>query len=186
MLGSKSANIGLQRLWSIRKARIWRAFLIDRKKFSETRNGWLGRKESNLDMAISKSDALAYPRGVTEPHYITIEQASRNTRISRTVPNPQSPELWREMIHSEKNGRTLPIRGPEFKSEIPASIGLKNQHPRAENRRLQRRWRSERDSNARYGFVTRAYHRLTETRRCLAINGQAFAEAIRIGTDKPF
>jgi hypothetical protein len=41
MLGSKSANIGLQRLWSIRKARIWRAFLIDRKKFSETRNAWL-------------------------------------------------------------------------------------------------------------------------------------------------
>jgi len=115
---------------------------------AECRNGWLGRKESNLDMAISKSDALAYPRGVTEPHCIRIEQAPRNTRISRTVPNSQSPELWREMIHSEKNGRTLPIRGPEFKSEIAASIGLNYQHPRAENRRLQRRWRSEWDSNA--------------------------------------
>jgi hypothetical protein len=58
MLGSKSANIGLQKLWSIRKARIWRAFLIDRKKFSETRNGWLGREDSNLRMGESKSPAL--------------------------------------------------------------------------------------------------------------------------------
>lgn len=77
-------------------------------------------------------------------------QVSRNTRISRTVPNPQSPELWREMSHSEKKGRILPIRGLELKSEIAANTGVHYQHPRAEKRWLRRSWRSERDSNARY------------------------------------
>jgi hypothetical protein len=38
----------------MRKARIWRAFLIKRK-FSENRNAWLGREGSNLRMAESKS-----------------------------------------------------------------------------------------------------------------------------------
>jgi hypothetical protein len=42
----------------MRKARIWRAFLIQRKKFSETRNAWLGREDSNLRMGESKSPAL--------------------------------------------------------------------------------------------------------------------------------
>jgi len=41
MFGPKSSNIGLQRLLAIRKARIWRAFLIERKKFSQTRTAWL-------------------------------------------------------------------------------------------------------------------------------------------------
>src|ERR1700704_3419496 len=50
----KSSNIGLQRLLAMRKARIWRAFLIQRKKFSETRNAWLGREDSNLRMGESK------------------------------------------------------------------------------------------------------------------------------------
>src|SRR6202521_6079755 len=35
----------------MRKARVWRAFLIQRRKFSETRNAWLAREDSNLDMA---------------------------------------------------------------------------------------------------------------------------------------
>ena len=34
MFGPKSSNIGLQRLLAMRKARIWRAFLIRRRKFS--------------------------------------------------------------------------------------------------------------------------------------------------------
>jgi hypothetical protein len=38
-----------------RKARVWRAFLIQRRKFSETRNAWLGREDSNLRMVESKS-----------------------------------------------------------------------------------------------------------------------------------
>jgi hypothetical protein len=33
------------------------------------------------------------------------------------------------MSHSEKNGRTLPIRSPELKSEIAANTGLNHQHP---------------------------------------------------------
>jgi hypothetical protein len=55
MFGPKSSNIGLQRLLAMRKARVWRAFLIQRRKFSETRNGWLGREDSNLRMGESKS-----------------------------------------------------------------------------------------------------------------------------------
>ena len=42
----------------MRKARIWRAFLIKKRKFSENRNGWLGREDSNLRMGESKSPAL--------------------------------------------------------------------------------------------------------------------------------
>jgi hypothetical protein len=38
MFGAKSSNINLQRLSAMIKARVWRAFLIQRKKFSETRN----------------------------------------------------------------------------------------------------------------------------------------------------
>jgi hypothetical protein len=58
ILGQKSSNIGLQRLMAMRKAHVWRAFLIQRKKFSETRTAWLGREDSNLRMGESKSPAL--------------------------------------------------------------------------------------------------------------------------------
>ncbi len=39
----------------MRKARIWRAFLIKKRKFSENKNAWLGREDSNLDMANLES-----------------------------------------------------------------------------------------------------------------------------------
>ena len=42
----------------MRKARIWRAFLIKKRKFSKNGNGWLGREDSNLRMVESKSTAL--------------------------------------------------------------------------------------------------------------------------------
>jgi len=58
MFRPKSSNIGLQRLLSIRKARIWRAFLIERRKFSQTRSAWLGREDSNLRMVESKSTGI--------------------------------------------------------------------------------------------------------------------------------
>src|ERR1700676_1301793 len=58
MFGPKSSNIGLPRLLAMRKARIWRAFLIRRRKFSETHTAWLGREDSNLRMVESKSTAL--------------------------------------------------------------------------------------------------------------------------------
>jgi hypothetical protein len=47
ILDPKSSNICLQRLLAMRKARIWRAFLIQRRKFSETRNAWLEQEDSN-------------------------------------------------------------------------------------------------------------------------------------------
>jgi hypothetical protein len=58
IFGPKSSTIGLQRLLAMREARIWRAFLIQRRKFSKTRTGWLGREDSNLRMGESKSPAL--------------------------------------------------------------------------------------------------------------------------------
>jgi hypothetical protein len=41
IFGRKGANAGLQRLSTIRKARIWRAFFVKKRKFSQNRNGWL-------------------------------------------------------------------------------------------------------------------------------------------------
>jgi hypothetical protein len=55
MFGPKSSNIGLRRLSAIRKARVWRAFLIQRRKFSETRNAWLTWEDSNFHITISKN-----------------------------------------------------------------------------------------------------------------------------------
>jgi hypothetical protein len=46
----------------LEKPAIGGPFCYQRRKFSETRNAWLGREDSNLDMANSKPDALAYPR----------------------------------------------------------------------------------------------------------------------------
>jgi hypothetical protein len=37
--------------------------------------GWLRREDSNLDMANSKSDADACPRGAAEPHFTTIHKS---------------------------------------------------------------------------------------------------------------
>ena len=39
---------------------------------ARTPEWWLGRTELNLDLAISKADALACPRGFAEPHFIGI------------------------------------------------------------------------------------------------------------------
>jgi hypothetical protein len=41
ILGPKSSNFSLQRLLAMRKARIWRAFLIEERKFSKNKNAWL-------------------------------------------------------------------------------------------------------------------------------------------------
>jgi hypothetical protein len=56
------------------------------------------------------------------------------------------------MCHLEKNKLTLPSSSPELKSEIAANTGLNCQQNSAENRRLRPSWRSERDSNSRYGI----------------------------------
>jgi hypothetical protein len=58
MFSPKSSNMDFRRLLAMRKAPIWRAFFIQRRIFSETRNAWLGREDSNLRMGESKSPAL--------------------------------------------------------------------------------------------------------------------------------
>jgi hypothetical protein len=73
----------------------------------------------------------------------------------RTVPNPRSPELQREMGHLEKNELTLPISRLELKSEIAANTGLNCLQNCAENRRLRLGWRRERGSNWRYARSAR-------------------------------
>jgi hypothetical protein len=55
ILGPNSSSVGLQRLLAMRKAPIWRAFLIEESIFSENETAWLGRKDSNLRMVESKS-----------------------------------------------------------------------------------------------------------------------------------
>jgi hypothetical protein len=57
-----------------RKARISGPFLRSLGSPAKRTNGWLGPKESNLDMAISKADALACPREFAEPHFIRIDK----------------------------------------------------------------------------------------------------------------
>jgi hypothetical protein len=64
ILGPKSSNVGLQRLLAMRKARIWRAFLIEERKFSKNKTAWLGREDSNFRMEESKSTA-SLPRDPT-------------------------------------------------------------------------------------------------------------------------
>jgi hypothetical protein len=113
---------------------------------------YLGRKNSDLDMAISKWDPLACSRGATEPHLIGISKPLETLEFWRTVLNPRSPELRREMSQSEKNKPPQRIGSPELKSEIAANTGLNFQQSRAENIRLRPSWRREWDSNPRYGF----------------------------------
>jgi hypothetical protein len=48
VLGQKGSNIGLRRLLAMRKAHVWWAFFIQRRKFSETRTAWLTWEDSNL------------------------------------------------------------------------------------------------------------------------------------------
>jgi hypothetical protein len=52
----------------------FRSILASLASFAELRNAWLGREDSNLDMANSKPDALACPRGFAEPHFIGIHK----------------------------------------------------------------------------------------------------------------
>jgi hypothetical protein len=85
-----------------------------RDGFSDRRTAWLGREDSNFDMANWKSDALGYPRGATKPVYVGI-YILRNVEISRTVSNLRSPELRRGMGLSENNVPALLIMSPEFK-----------------------------------------------------------------------
>jgi hypothetical protein len=130
-----------------RKARISSPIARRLRTLGHHWTAWPGRKESNLDIAISKSDGSCLFETSCKTPLHWNSQVSRNTRISRAVPNPQSPELWREMSHSEKKGRILPIRGPELKSEIAGNTGVHYQHPHAEKQWPRRSWRAQEDSN---------------------------------------
>jgi len=47
IFGPEGSNISLWRLSAMIRARIWRAFLIEKRKFSKTKDAWLGQQVSN-------------------------------------------------------------------------------------------------------------------------------------------
>ena len=70
---------------------------------SSCTTAWLGREDSNLDMAISKSDALACPRGVAEPLFIRIHKRletlefRESYRTRRVQSSGEKRAIWRKM-----------------------------------------------------------------------------------------
>jgi hypothetical protein len=74
ILSPKSSTISLWRLKARRKTRVWRAFLITERKFSENETAWLGREDSNPEMAKWKSEALACPPEAAEPLSVEIDK----------------------------------------------------------------------------------------------------------------
>jgi hypothetical protein len=85
-------------------------------------NAWLGRQDSNLDMAISRMLLLVRDDQLNPIRlgYISVSKHSNFKNRTKLA----SPELRRQMSHSEKNEPTSPIRSPELKSEMVANIGL--------------------------------------------------------------
>jgi len=143
----------------VRRIGVWRRKGIREKPESPARSrvsrgawpnsglaGWGGRNRTSIWRSRNRM-LLPVREELQNPHCPLNSQVSPNTRISRAVPNPQSPELWREMSHSEKKARILPLGGPELQSEIAANTGVNHQHPPAEKRWLRRSWRREWDSH---------------------------------------
>jgi hypothetical protein len=69
------ADLGVQRRSRTREKTAFPApFFLFPVSLEERGTAWLGRKDSNLYMAILKSDALACPRGAAEPHFVRIHK----------------------------------------------------------------------------------------------------------------
>jgi hypothetical protein len=66
---------GLETKANARKARISGPFSRLLGSLTSRMNGWLGREDSNLDMANWKSDALACPRVSAEPLFVELHKA---------------------------------------------------------------------------------------------------------------
>src|SRR6266550_5613545 len=69
----------------MKKARIWRAFLIKERKFSKNKNAWLGREDSNLRMVESKSTALPLGDAPIRPLQLPRFRTTPSARPSRCV-----------------------------------------------------------------------------------------------------
>ena len=81
----------------------------------------LGRRESNLDMAISRM--LCLPERICTTQFHLNPQAARNTQLSRTVANSRSAEIWRELSHSEKTGWVLPNGSRDLNQKLLLIVG---------------------------------------------------------------
>jgi hypothetical protein len=107
-----------------RKAGISGAFSRFLSSPTEHMNGWLGRENSNIDMANSKSDALPCPRGATEPHFVKIHKPLetfefREPYRSRSIQS--SGEIW---AIRRRIGRLcrFEVRSPNEKSLLPQGL----------------------------------------------------------------
>ena len=112
----------------MRKARIWRAFLIRKRKFYENRNAWLGREDSNLRMVESKSTALplgdapipcgkrpalssrGFPLATTVYRGSWAISTAWSPNSARTIPPCHPPE--NELVFSLRIGRPFAGNSP--------------------------------------------------------------------------
>jgi hypothetical protein len=129
----------------MRKARIWRAFLIKERKFSKNKNAWLGREDSNLDMANWKSDALACPRGAAEVVFVEKHKSfgtfefREPYRIRRVQSSGEKWGIRRKMSRLCR----LEVRSSNAKSLLLLAL-IANKFA-AENAWLRSGWRRERN-----------------------------------------
>ena len=61
-----------------------------------------GRKESNLDMAISKSDALACSRGVADPIALEFISVSKHSNFENRTESAESRALEKNELFGEE------------------------------------------------------------------------------------
>jgi hypothetical protein len=125
------------------KARISGPFSRLLGSLAERRNGWLGRKVSNLDMAISTRSRLS-ERSYRTPISFAFISLSKHSNFENRTESAESRAPERNG-HLEKNELPWPISSPEPKSEIAANTGRNCQQSCAENRRLRPSWRRERN-----------------------------------------
>jgi hypothetical protein len=118
------------------KARHWQAFLrMPAAFFLRARLPSIRRQESNLDMAISKADALACPRGFAEPHFIEFISRWKHSNFENRTESAESRALERIGPFGEEwTSSAVWKSGTQIR--IVANAGLNCQHLRAENTRL--------------------------------------------------
>jgi hypothetical protein len=97
-------------------------------------DGWGGRNRTSI-WRFRNRMLLPVREELQNPIASEFTSVSKHSNFENRTESVES-RVCREMSHSEKKGRILPIRGLELKSEIAANTGVHYQHPRAEKRWL--------------------------------------------------
>jgi hypothetical protein len=108
------------------------------------RNCWLGGRNRTSIWRLRNRMLLPVREELQNPISSELTSVSKHSNFENRTESAESRALERNEPFGE-NGRTLPIRRPELKSEIAANTGPNYQHPRTEKRRLRRSWRRERN-----------------------------------------